>query len=232
MENNTSENYIENNKTTAEIEDEYLNNKKNSVIYQDDSTIELLKEEYKITGENELYEVETENDGRKVLNIKPSINYKVAFAGMIKGTNPDLQEIDTIFEKEHPKKSGIWVNKSSRDKILNYLNSNRELDAGYEIDEDGYLSQTKEKGLKGKDKIIRELINGDKQYILDISSTCFMVDPVTGKIIENRYNDLDSYQTYEYFEDEKCMILFISENVEGKIEENEIFNSIIRLFEN
>lgn len=58
-----------------------------------------------------------------------------------------------------------------------------------------------------------------------------MIDVVTGKIIEYRFNDLEPYQTYEYFEDNNKMIIFLSENKEKKLTEDEIFNSIIRLLD-
>ena len=58
-----------------------------------------------------------------------------------------------------------------------------------------------------------------------------MVDPVTGEIIDNPYNQLEPYQTYEYFEDEERMIIFITENKELKMTENEIIQSIVELVE-
>ena len=55
--------------------------KQSSTMYDENADIEDLKQEYKMTGSDELYEIQTEEDGRKVLYIKPDINYKVAFAG-------------------------------------------------------------------------------------------------------------------------------------------------------
>lgn len=106
QENDKQNNYnvIDNYKTTEEIEKNYLNNKDNSVIYQDSSTIEQLKEEYKIEGDTSLYQVETENDGRKVINVKTSLNFKVAFAGMLNDKMPNLQEIDSIYDEKYPQK--------------------------------------------------------------------------------------------------------------------------------
>ena len=56
-----------------------------------------------------------------------------------------------------------------------------------------------------------------------------MVDAVNGKIVVNRYNDLEEYQTYEYIQYENKIIIFISENLENKLTSNEIFDSIIEL---
>ena len=56
-----------------------------------------------------------------------------------------------------------------------------------------------------------------------------MVDALTGNIVDNPYNELEKYQTYEYFKDENKMITFITENKENAMTNNEIFNSIIDL---
>lgn len=204
----------------------------NMQVEYNNKNIEQLKQEYKIIGENKLYQVEKEFDGREVLNIKPSINYKVAFVGMIKQNLPNLQEIDSIFDKEYPKKNGIWINESSRDKVINFLNHNDKLNTRYNVDEEGYLQQKEASYYTELDNIIQRLIKCSKQYIIDVSSKCYMVDVVTGKVIEYKYNDLDSYQTYEYFEDNNRVILFISENIDKKLNEDEIFDSIIKLLDN
>ena len=195
----------------------------------EDQEIEEIKQQYNIKGESEIYNIETESDGRKVLNIKPSINFKVAFVGMIRNEIPNFEDLDSIFESKSPKKSGIWIKKENREKILTYLNNN--LKCKYEINDDGYL-QIKEKNNPNTiDQKVEKLINGNKQYIFCISSTSYMVDPVTGKIIDNPYNQLEPYQTYEYFEDKDRMIIFITENKEAKMTEDEIIQSVIELIE-
>ena len=214
---------------TEKIEQEYLKNKENLITYQENSTIEELKKEYKINGNDELYQIETEKDGRRVINIKPIVNYKVSFSGMIKKNKPNFEEIDEIYEKSHPLKKGIWINTDSKEKIVKYLNQNSELKVKYYIDNEGYLKQETISELSDTDVIIQKLIDGNKLYLLNISSICYMIDIVSGQIIDYRYNDLDSYQTYEYFEDEDKMIIFISENREKKLKNDEIFNSLIEL---
>ena len=209
----------------------WVNNKepKTNVTQSQNKEVEELKQEYKMTGDNEIYNVETEYDGRKVLTVKPSINYKIAFTGMIKNTKPDLKEVDSIFESTSPTKAGIWIKKENREKILTYLNNN--LNNEYKINNEGYLQIKEVDNPKNEDKKIEKLINGDKQYIFCISSVCYMVDPVTGQIIDNPYNELEPYQTYEYFKDKDRMIIFITENEEQKITQNEIFESILELIE-
>lgn len=191
--------------------------------------IEGLKQEYKMTGENEIYNIETEYDGRKVLKIKPNVNFKAAFAGMFKGEMPNFEELDSIFEQNAPKEKGIWIKKEDREKILTYLNKN--LSSEYEINSQGYLQIKEKNNANTYDQVIEKLISGDKQYIFCISSICYMVDTVTGKIIDNPYNQFEPYQTYEYFMDKERTIIFMTENRDSKIEESEIFESIMELIE-
>lgn len=220
----------DNNLIDSDTQNSYNDMVQNSVMYDNEANINDLKNEYNVTGQDNLYQIDTEYDGRKVLNIKPSVDYKVAFAGMIKGTKPDFKEIDSIFNNNNPQKTGVWISKQSREKILNFLNSNEKLDSKYGIDELGYIQILEKNNQSQLDKKIEKLISGDTQYVLDISSTCYMVDPVTGEIIKNAYNDLEEYQTYEYFSDENRMIIFITENKDNKLTNDEIFESILSLF--
>lgn len=224
-----NEESAESNGISENVIQDYLNTKENSVMYKDEATLEELKEEYKITGKDDLYQIETESDGRKVINVKPEINYKVAFCGMINEKMPKLEDINNIYEAEAPTKNGIWINSKDREKIVNYLNSNNKLKAEYEVDQEGYLKITKAENLSSKDEVIRKIIEGNKQYVLSISSQYYIVDVVNGNIVENRYNDLEEHQTYEYVQDEDKMIIFISENLENKMTNDEIFDSLIEL---
>lgn len=226
--NKENENTI--NEAISDIEKDYLDMTNNSIMYDSDADLKELKEEYKITGQDEIYEINTENDGRKILNVKPSVNYKVAFCGMIKKAKPNFEELDLIFEQNSPTKSGIWINNNDREKIKNYLNNNQFLESKYDIDENGYLIITQANNQTSDDKKIEKLINSDSQYIFNISSTCYMVDVVTGEIVENPYNDLEEYQTYEYFKDQNRMIIFITENKDLKMTNEDIFESLIDLF--
>ena len=82
---------------------------------EEEIPIEELKEEFNATGADEIYEVQTEYDGRKVLAVKPSINYRVAFAGMIKKAKPEYSEVDKIYEENMPTENGIWVEDKEKD---------------------------------------------------------------------------------------------------------------------
>lgn len=215
------------NRISQDIQNTYNQMKDNSVMYNENPNLSDLKNEYSITGEDSLYEIQTEYDGRKVITVKSNINYKVAFAGLIEKAKPTYTRIDKIFKENHPTKSGVWIEKDSKEKILQVLRNN--CNSEYEISEEGYLKIVNKNSQNDNDIKIEKAINGNEKYILSISSSCYMVDAVTGEIIENPYEDLDKYQTYEYFNDDNNMIIFITENSEGKLTENEIFESVLNL---
>lgn len=219
-----------NNKTISNTELDYLEMKNDSVMYDENTTLEELKDEYKITGKDEIYDIETESDGRKVVNVKPTINYKVAFAGMMKNRKPSFEELESIFKEKSPTEKGIWILAKDREKILKYLNNNEKLNSKYDVD-NGYLKVTLSENLTDFDKKVEKLINSDNQYIFSISSKYYMVDPVTGEIVDNPYNELEEYQTYEYVECENRMIVFITENENKVMNNDDIFESIINLLE-
>ena len=214
-----------NNKKT-DLENQYKELKEESIMYNTNAQVEDLKKEYNYSGDSNLYEIETEYDGRKVLAIKPSENYKVAFAGLIKRAKPEKDEVSEIFEKEYPTENGIWIEEKSRDKILQYLNSN--LSSKYEINKSGYLKNLDEKDTE-KDKQLIDLINGDKQYILAIQGTIYYIDPLTADIIDDIYEQMDEHQTYSYFENENNMIIYITENKQKVLNSDEIFESLLEL---
>src|SRR5699024_11180804 len=153
-----------------------------------------LKEEYKITGPDEIYEIQTEYDGRKAVVVKPEINYKVAFAGIIKNDIPNFSEIDSCFEENYPKENGIWIDKTRQESIINYLNNTELLNNEYSVNDDGFLQVNKKDNETEIDATLEEIVNSNKLTIISISGTCYMVDPVTGEIVKNPFEDLDSTQ--------------------------------------
>ena len=226
---------IKSNKSDEEYSNETINNEytevnKNELQYQENITIEDLKEQTSITGNNEIYEIQQEYDGKKVLTVKADIKYKVAFAGMIKKTTPEFEELDKILEKNLPKYTGIWVEQSSREKILKLFNNIQDTNSQYYIDNEGYLKIAEKNNQTDSDKKIEKTINGSKQYILNISSVCYIVDDVTGEILDYNFENMDRYQTYEYFEDEDKSIIFINQNTYGQLDDLEVFKSIVQIF--
>ena len=178
--------------------------------------IEEIKENVGATGDNALYEVKQGYDNQKTISIKSSVKYKVAFAGIIKNGQPN-----------HPQKAGIWIYEKDRKSFLDLLKNITKSE--YEITSDGYLKITDSKSTNENDKKIQKIINGDKLFVIRISSICYIIDDITGEILDYNFEQIDEYQTYEYFKDEDKMIIFITQNKEKQLEEKEIIQSIIDL---
>ena len=166
-------------------------------------------------------------------NIKS--DYEIAFAGMIKQGLPEYDEIDTIIEKNMPSENGIWINPKDSEKILNFLNNSEELNYNYYINENNYLQieTINDYNVIGNenDNKIKDMIYGNKKYLFSISSICYQKNIISDEIIDNRYNELDKSQPYEYFEKDNDVILFITENNDKIYTDNEIFESIISLID-
>ena len=60
---------------------------------------------------------------------------------------------------------------------------------------------------------------------------CYIVDDITGEILDYSFEDMDKYQTFEYFEDENKKIIFITENKSNQLKENEIIESLLNILE-
>lgn len=225
---NNAEN-VNNEKNLIAVNDEYIQIDKNQISYQNNVDINELKQDSGKTGNSDIYEVQTEYDGRKTLQVKANLKYKVAFAGLIKNSKPSESELDDIYSKNMPLNSGIWVEKSSRNKIQDYFNNSGLFNSKYEIGDDGYLKLMYDSNLNDNDKKIKNIIDGNKQYIFDVSSVCYIVDDVTGEFLDYNFEKMDEYQTYEYFEDNNKMIVFINENKNNQMSDKEIFESVINL---
>ena len=112
------------------------------------------------------------------------------------------------------------------------MNNTELLNNKYSVNEEGFLQVNKKENGTQMDVTLEKIINSDKLNVISISGICYMVDPVTGEIVKNQYEDLDSTQTYEYFEYEGDKVIFITENINRELTENEIFESIIKLINN
>lgn len=194
---------------------------------EEQEEIQTLKENLGKTGNSELYEVQDGYNNTKIVTIKSSVKYKVAFTGMLKNKTPIMSEIDNYLEQKHPKYAGIWVYEKDREDILDIL---KEItNSEYKIDENGYLKIINKNNQNDNDKKLESIIKGEKLYIIRISSICYIIDEVTGKILDYNFEKLDRYQTYEYFQDKDKMIIFMNENTKQQMTSKEIFQSIIDL---
>lgn len=226
VDNTATDNIIEeNNNTKNNIEEEINTDEENQKIDE-------IKYNTGATGDSNIYEVQIDSyDGREVVVVKPSIKYKVAFAGMVKNDLPQMQEINQIYEDNKPEKNGIWVESDSRDKILSMFNNSGIFNNTYTIDQDGYMKVQEENNHNENDTKVINAINSEKQYILSVSSICYIVDDLTGEIQRYSFENMDRYQTYEYFDNGNQYIIFLTENKNNQLSDSEIINSLIGLLE-
>ena len=226
---NKNEEEKNNNTNTANLEVPNVEIDKNQVDYDEDATVNELKDFTGASGDSDLYEVATEYDGRKVLKIKDNKQYDVAMAGIIKQGKPEFSEIDSLKEKV-PNKSGIWISESSRNNFLDLLED--QTNSRYKINEEGYLEIEDKSSQNDIDKKLEELISSDKQFAFDIPGTDYTIDSVTGEIVENPFEQLDSYQAFDYVANDGSYIIVITTNKENALQKSEILNSIIEQMTN
>ena len=163
----------------------------------------------------------------RTTSVEQSDKYEVAFTGMYANENFDFDDVDNFVEENNPTKMGIWVKEQDKEKFLKLIES--ETESIYDIDEEDYLYIKNKDKQNENDKKIEEKINGNKLYMFSVSSTCYIIDEVTGEILDYCFEDMDQYQTYEYFEsDDRCLI-FITENKNEILSNNEILTSILNL---
>ena len=149
---------------------------------------------------------------------------------MIKKSKPTFDELDQILQQKLPKYSGIWIEQNSRDNLLKLFNNSEKTNSKYSVSSEGYLEIIQKNSQTDYDKKIENAIKGKKQYILDISSVCYIVDEVTGEILDYNFENMDKYQTYEHFEDGDKSIIFINQNTNKQLTDSEIINSIMEIF--
>lgn len=226
------DNLNENNNVQNQIfKNNYEEIDKNQISYNENATIEELKEDAGINGNNDIYDIQTEYDGRKVLTVKANLKFKVAFCGMIKKEVPKTEELEKVFQENIPPQNGIWIENFSRDKIIKLINDSRKTNSKYAINGEGYLCIVEKNTQTELDKKIEKTINSNQLNILTKSSICYIVDTVTGEILDYNFEKMDKYQTYEYFEDNDKKIIFITENNGNQLNDEDILEDVVNLIE-
>lgn len=193
--------------------------------------IQEIKEETGASGKEDIYELQEETDGRKVLTIKPSIQYQVALAGAILRRVPNnLEEAQKIASENELTKQGIWLPKDDRDTFLEWLNEIG--NTRYGTTDDGYL-MVREKGVSPNevDQKMDQILAKNRSVTITISGVLMTVDSLTGEMMDNPFAQMDSYQPYDYVKDENRMVLSLSDNRKGKLTHQEILMSVISLLE-
>ena len=96
----------------------------NSSSYQyTTEEVEKIKKEINATANTDIYRIEEEPGGRKILQVKPEIQFNVDLAGIIKNGKPEEDELNEILKKI-PNSTGIWISNQSRETFLGLLKNN------------------------------------------------------------------------------------------------------------
>ena len=219
----------EENETVQENANIILEESEEPQSEEEKEKIEEIKNETGLTADTNIYEVQEEYDGREVLVVKDSVQYRVALAGILNKAMPEQSKIDEILQNR-PTKTGIWVTEQSRDAFLQYLQSTTKNQ--YSFSQDGYLQVSQESSEKtSQDEALEKYINGNKQYVIDVSGTFYLVDNVTGEITEYPFERMDKYQVYEYAESNGNIAISLTKNEAKALTSNEIIESMLALFE-
>ncbi len=191
---------------------------------KEENEIQELKKQLGITGQDEIYSISKEFDNTKTIKIKPEVQYITAMAGVIQQKKPQYLEIKEL-ETKLINQKGIWVSKNSRKEFLDVLKSITK--GKYTINEQGYLVQQESNKMNKYDEKIKKILNGKNSISIDINSTCYILDEVTGEIVEYPFEDMDPYMPYEYFEDKNKMLYIITRNKHKKSNYQDIISEII-----
>lgn len=200
----------------------------NNTMYQNNVSIEEIKNELGYTADSSLYNIDTEYDGRKVLRIKPNIQFMVAFDGIIKPQDLELSKIESIFNENYPKQCGIWIEKNSREHIIEIINKNTK--SIYKINNEGYLEIEEKKEQNDLDVVLEKLINSNFTIILSINSFYFEIDNVTGEIVQYPFEQLDNYQPLDMIKSENNVFIVLSSNENNKLTDKQILDELFIIF--
>lgn len=205
------------------VDAKIVDEKEENVIENDNpEEIESIKNEINSTADSNIYYVTEETDGRKILQIKPKVQFQVDLAGIMKNSKPEEKEIERL-NKKAPNKAGIWISEQSRDKFIDLLNKNN-ID-NLSIKKDGYLKvdKTSENEIA---KNLEKMIKSDKLYIINITGVAYERDYISGEIVEYPFEDMDPEQVVEFYENGNKKILEITTNKKQELLDKEILEEI------
>lgn len=228
--NNNTENVNTTNNTQNEEEYQAMQNNLNiesqNISEQELEEINTLKNEIGSEANPNMYEVAEEYDGRKTLEIRPSIQFQTALAGAIKNGMPTEQDVSKLSET-FPYNTGIYIAESSREKFINLLN-NLQI-SNFIVKDDGYLAKKDDSNTQNETaQKIESLINGEKLYVISMTGTCYMRDDITGEITEYPFEKMDPTQILEPFISDNSVLLAINSNQDNKISAEEIIQTIFQ----
>ena len=201
------------------------NNTEDDVITEEEiKEVENIKNEINATGDTDIYQVEEEYDGRKILQVKPEVQFDVDLAGIIKTSIPQETEITELLGQA-PSNNGIWISEQSRESFSNLLRNNN-ID-NFAISNEGYLQINNNAENSDTINKLINMINSDKLYIINMTGIAYERDYISGEIVEYPFEDMDPYQIIEPYQKENKIILEITTNKNKQLTEKEILDAII-----
>ena len=115
VDNTATDNIIEENNNTKNNVEEEINTD------EENQKIDEIKYNTGATGDSNIYEVQIDSyDGREVVVVKPSIKYKVAFAGMVKNDRHKTADLMTENDEKiglDPKSEGFYLLQRIQDEV-------------------------------------------------------------------------------------------------------------------
>jgi hypothetical protein len=191
----------------------------------DKVVINEIKNQINATAQTEMYQIEEEYDGRKILQIRPEIQFQTVLAGILKREKPHEEEIQEL-EKKQPKQKGIWISEQAREPFLKQLLEENQI-KDYTINEQGYLKYTRKEDEDSRKKILNTAIDANKQYIIDMEGKTYIRDEFTGEIVEYPFEKMDPYQAIDIYRKDESTILEITTNEKKKLSNQEILEEIL-----
>ena len=94
--------------TKNEINNVVNNIDDGNIIADNLEEIENMKNEINASGDTNIYQIEEEYDGRKILQVKSEVQFDVDLAGIIKNSKPEENEINDLV-RQPPENNGIWI---------------------------------------------------------------------------------------------------------------------------
>ena len=186
--------------------------------------IERIKETINAKGKTDIYQIETEHDGRKIIQIKPEVQFDVDLAGILKNDKPYENEIEKILEKR-PQEKGIWISEQSREQFMKILENNNL--NNFSVNNDGFLKIKNENISNSIAKELKKMIESERQYIINIKGKSYERDYISGEIVEYPFEEMDPQQVVEIYEKDKDIILELTKNKNGKITDKEILETVL-----
>lgn len=215
-----------NNAETENVVNENTENNTNivdqNIEKQNPEEIESIKNEINATGNTDIYYVDEEYDGRKILQIKPDVQFDVDLAGIMKNSKPEENEINELVGKE-PTNNGVWISEQSREIFSNLLKNNNITD--FNISDEGYL-QINNSGNNDMANKLVNMINSDRLYIINMTGTAYERDYISGEITEYPFEDMDPTQAIEPYQKDNKIILEITTNKMQRLSESEILDAV------